>query len=145
MSQFYVQRDDRNFATRFLKQLTDKDDPKQWITVNIPTSKDIDFSVNFDKYQIDDNGVATKGGMDAVTIGDVNSQLATALDAVKSLQGVINQATQAQVAMKQSLDDANKTITAQADTIKQLQGLANNITQQQVALQTQIKALTPAK
>ena len=90
MSQFYVQLDDRRFVAKMARKLASTDDPKQWTSINLPTAKDIDFGVNFDKYQVDESGTVIKGGDDAVTLGDVNTELATSLDTIKQQNDQIN-------------------------------------------------------
>lgn len=130
MSQFYVQLDDRRFVAKMARKLASTDDPKQWTTINLPTAKDIDFGVNFDKYQVDENGTITKGGDDAVTLGDVNTQLATALDTIKQQNDQLTQATATIKQLQQMITTQTMQQSKSDATIKQLQDLATQLTSQ---------------
>lgn len=130
MSQFYVQLDDRRFVAKMARKLASTDDPKQWTTINLPTAKDIDFGVNFDKYQVDENGTVNKGGDDAVTLGDVNTQLATALDTIKQQNDQLTQATATIKQLQQMITTQTMQQSKSDATIKQLQDLATQLTSQ---------------
>lgn len=91
MSQFYMQRDADGFGAKLATALTADDDATKWIMVTIAADNDIDFKQNFAHYQIHDDGTVVRGGDNAVTVEDLNTRLAKALDTVEAQAAQLKQ------------------------------------------------------
>ena len=121
MSQFYVQRDANKFGAKLATKLTDTDDSSQWVQVTIATANDNDFKQNFMHYQINNDGTVIRGGAYAITIEDVNQQLADSLDTIdklnKSLSAANATITKFQSQYKQDSDMTNEAILELSDQV----------------------------
>lgn len=156
MAQYYVQVDDKNYIAKMAKALTDKDNPADWTQVTVATSKDIDFTNQFDKYYMDPQTHAVTKNHDTTTIGDVNEQLGQAQDtltkqtaALDEQEKTINTLTQQNQQLQQALGEATKAqVQAQqqfTQTTQTFQSQFGDLTKQVVDLGKQVAALTPSK
>ncbi|WP_288531476.1 hypothetical protein [uncultured Secundilactobacillus sp.] len=103
MALHYVKTDEKNFVIQNALKLAEGEKAEDYKQVTVATADEIDFNQNFQVYQIDENGVYTRGGKQAVTLAELNQAVADAKD---------------------TIDKQEETIKKQADTIKQLQAMA---------------------
>ena len=127
MALHYVKTDEKNFVIQNALKLAEGEKAEDYKQVTVATADEIDFNQNFQVYQIDENGVYTRGGKQAVTLAELNQAVADAKDTIDKQEETIK---------KQA-----ETAKSQAETIKQLQTLAGTLTQQQAKLDTTIKGL----
>ena len=127
MALHYVKTDEKGFVIQNALKLAEGEKAEDYTQVTVATADEIDFNQNFQVYQIDENGVYTRGGKQAVTLAELNKAVADAKDTIDKQEETIK---------KQA-----ETAKSQAETIKQLQTLAGTLTQQQAKLDTTIKGL----
>lgn len=149
MAQHYVQLDDKNYVAKSIFKLQDSDDPTKWIQITVPTAKEIDFNNQFDKYYVDPDTKAVSKEHDTTTLGDLKTQLATAMDTITSQEKVINTQKDAITGLQQSLGEATQSqVAAQKDfdtKTSEFQSTFGDLTKQVVALQAEIDKLTATK
>ena len=127
MALHYVKTDEKNFVIQNALKLAEGEKAEDYKQVTVATADEIDFNQNFQVYQIDENGVYTRGGKQAVTLAELNKAVADAKDTI--------------AAQDKTMAEQADTAKSQAETIKQLQTLAGTLTQQQTELDTTIKGL----
>ena len=127
MALHYVKTDEKNFVIQNALKLAEGEKAEDYTQVTVATADEIDFNQNFQVYQIDENGVYTRGGKQAVTLAELNKAVADAKDTI--------------AAQDKTMAEQADTAKSQAETIKQLQTLAGTLTQQQAKLDATIKGL----
>lgn len=150
MAQHYVQVDEKNYCTKNAFALTDSDDPSKWIQVTVATSKEIDFNNQYNHYYVDPTTHTVTKDHDTTTLGDVNTQLASALDTINQQKTAIDTLTQDNQGLQQALGEATKAqVQAQqqfTQTTQTFQAQFGDLTKQFVELGKQVAALqAPAK
>lgn len=153
MALHYVKTDEKGFVIQNALKLAEGEKAEDYTQVTVATADEIDFNQNFQVYQIDENGVYTRGGKQAVTLAELNKAVADAKDTIAAQDKTM--AEQAETAKSQAETikqlqemavEASKARATDATTIQQLKDMAVEMTKQLAAFQkTAVETTTDTK